>query len=653
MNYLKKTHVVLALLCAGLFFQPLHGQIGKLKGVAGKAKSKAVSKAKNDASGGAAATERLENHNKKLKDLNAAPDWGNEEYVKKYQYALGYLADEVARALGGGATDRVAGKKYEKNFTEYQATYQEKAPMTDQRVYPLEKDMEKEKVIQETFRKVVYPYSQLMKKEGQDKAMWGDADWVDAYGDFLAKMKAGIAAYRTADAANFGKVERYETAMTPLQKTYDDRKGLPAKRAEASTFMYERREHLRTMQKVQKGGFKDASALLTAVEGWDFPTAREKVAFLNEWGFTAMGDDLRPDDRRTFTMNWPGEIQAELAKQTDGALNNAKTEKYAYVQYQEALRFQKLIQAGGLLFPEDNSTSSKLAESKTLIPAKKKAYEAETFTSDFHKNNVGAIGFSATGAKGFSAKKSVTAGEKFVMTIFFDRPMALIYPEGNIYLEMSGHCDEEEDLRITLSGAELDKSYFDYVVFGDNSYADPVEDKLQEEILRELVRVKGSSKEVSFTTVHRSNIDKTQLFKGSVTFDGTNMAGIGKYDVKRVGLTDVRLADVRMPKALKTDAGVAAQMKKAFMTKYGKSDVVAVKRVVIINTDWTVRRNELTGLIISRFMDAAVAYERVDGTCRYEEARFTQSYQGGGKYGACFWDGVGDNEEMSCKNVNK
>lgn len=653
MKFLLKTHVVLALLCAGFFTQPLQGQIGKLKGLSGKAKDKAVKTAKNDVNSGGAATQRLENHNKKLKDLAAAPDWGNEEFVKKFQYALGYLSGEVAKAQAGGATDRAAAKKYEKNFNEYQAMYQENAPMTDQRVYPLEKDAEKKKVIQESFRSVVYPYSRLKKKEGEDKSKWGDAEWVDEYKDFLAKMKAGIASYRTADPANFGKVERYETAMGPLQTTYDERKELPAQRAAASKFMSDRNQHLRTMQKVQEGGFKDASALLEAVEGWDFAAQREKVAFLNEWGFTAMGDGLRPDDRRTFTMEWPGEVKAELNKQIDGALNNAKTEKYAYVQYQEALRFQNLIKAAGNLYPDDKTTSSKLAESETLIPAKKKAYETETFTSDYHKSHVGEIGFSATGAKGFTPKKKVSAGEKFVMTIFFDRPIALIYPDGKIWMKMTGHCDEEEDLRIELTGADVDKSYFDYVVFGDNSYADPVEDHLQEEILRELVRVKGGSKEVTITTTRRSNVDRTQIFKGSVTFDGTNMPGIGKYDAKRVGLTDIRLADVRMPKALKTDAALAGTMKKAFMAKYGNQDVTAVKRVVIINTDWTVRRNEFTGIILSRFIDAAVAYDRVDGTCRYEEVRFSQDSQGGGKYGPIYWDGVGDNEEISCKNVNK
>ncbi len=653
MKFSIKTSIVLALLFAGLFTLPLHGQIGKLKGVAGKAKDKAVSTAKNDASSGSAATERLESKNQKLKELAAAPDWSNKDYVGKFQYALGYMADEVAKALNGGATDKVAGKKYEKNFSEYQAMYQENAPMTDQKVYPLEPDSDKEKVIQESFRSVVYPYSRLKKKEAEDKSMWGDAEWVEEYGDFLTKMKAGIAAYRTADPANFGKVERYETAMGPLASTYDERKELPSQRVDASAFMYERRTHIRTMQEVQQGGFQNADALLQAVEGWDFATARKHVAFLNEWGFTAMGEDLRPDDRRTFTMEWPGQVKAELGKEIEGALNNAKTEKYAYVQYQEALRFQKLIKAGGLLYPDDKTTSAKLAESETLVPAKLKAYEAETFTTPYHKAHVGEIGFSATGAKGFTPKKKVVAGEKFVMTIFYDRPVALIYPDGKIWLNMTGASDEDEDLRIELTGADLDKSYFDYVVFGDNAYPDPVEDHMQEEILRELVRVKGASKEVTFSTTHRSNVDKTQIFKGSVTFDGTNMAGIGKYDLKRVGLTDVRLADVRMPKALKTDANLAAQMKKAFMAKYGGGDVTAVKRVVIINTDWTVRRNEFTGIILSRFIDAAVAYDRIDGTCRYEEARFTQDSQGGGKYGPMYWDGVGDNEELSCKNVNK
>jgi|GEM_PF-6127932 len=647
-----KAFVVLGLVCLGMNASPMQAQIGKLKGVAGKAKSKATSKAKstvkNDASGGAAATQRLESKKNNLKDLDNAPNWGDAEYVKKYQYALGHFSEEVAKAQNGGGTDRVAGKKYAPIFAEFETKYQSNVPLQDQKIYPLESDFEKRKEIKEVFRKAAYPFSRMKKKEGQDKAMWGDAEWVEEFGKSITEMKAGISTYRAADPSNSGKIERYEEALVPLEKLYNDRKTLPGKRAEASKFMQDRKEHYRVLLKAQKGEFSDGAAFLEAVKGWDFPGARKQVAFLNEWGFKVMGDDLRPDDLRTFTMNWPGEVKSSLEAQMDASYEMVNNHKYEFVQYQSALRFKDLVEGGGILYPEDKAATAKVEEVKTLIPAKKKAYEAATFTSDYHKNHTYEIGFSATGANGFSAKNKIAAGEKFVMTIFFDRPIALIFPEGSIAMYMKGHCDEKEDLRFKLAGADLDKSYFDFEVFG-KTYSNERLELMNEEILRELVRAKGSTKEVTFETAHMSNTDTRQICKGGITFDGTNMAGIGKYDVRRVAMTDKRLVNVRMPKAGMTNAQVALQMKNAFMGKYGDDDVVAVKKVVITGTDWTVRRNELTGIIVSRFVDATVSYERIDGTCRMEDVRFTQSAQGGGKYGPCYWDGVGDNDEISCK----
>lgn len=655
MNLITRTLVVLGLVCLGMNISPLQAQIGKLKGLSGKAKTKATSKVKskvkNDVNGGAAATERLESKSNILKNLNSAPNWEDGEFVKKYQYALGHMSEEVARAQSGGATDRAAAKKYVTNFTEYEDKYQTNVLLQDQKIYPLESDSEKRKSLKEDFRKAAYPFSRMKKKETQDKSKWGDAEWVEEFGKSLTEMKTGISTYRSADPANAGKIERYEEAMKPLEKLYNDRQALPGKRAEASKFLQDRKAHNRVLLKCQKAEFKDGSAFIEAVKGWDFPGSREQVAFLNEWGFTAMGEDLRPDDLRTFTMNWPGEVKSSLEAQMDASYKLVNTHKYAFVQYQSALRFKDLVEGGGLLYPDDKSATAKVEEVKTLIPAKTKAYEAATFTSDYHKDHTYEIGFSSTGAKGFSPKSKVTAGEKFVFTVFFDRPISLLYPEGRISIYMKGHCDDEEDLSILLSGAELDQSYFDYVVLGENPYADPKEDLMQEEILRELVRTKGSSKEVTFETVALSNVDYRKLCKGGVTFDGTNMAGIGKYDVRRVAMTDKRLVNVKMPKAGMSNAKLALQMKNSFLGKYGEDDVVSVKKVVITGTQWTVRRNELTGIIVSRFVDATVAYLRVDGTCRIEDVRFTQAAQGAGKYGPCYWDGVGSNDEISCKNA--
>lgn len=616
-----------------------------------KANSKAKSTVKNTTNDAAQHTQKLNKHNSKLKGLAASANWSDTEFVKDFQYTLGYYATDLARAQAdpGG---KPAFKKYEPNFMEFLTSYQDNYDLADQRIYPVTKDDEAKKELQSAFRKVVYPYSMLKKREAQEKAKWGDAEWVEEYQEYLSDLDAGISAYRAADAVNQGRVERYEEAKKPLQALYDERKEFPARRKEYSDYINSKERDAKNMKKIAEGGYGDDAKFLESAKNFDFAKNRENVAFLNEWDFSVMSYSMSTNWLKAFTTDWAGETKADLDKAIADAKAKSSSEKYAYSRYMQALRYQNLTEAGALLHPDDKGMAGNFSEAKTLAASKKKEYETETFLSDFHKKNPISMGISSTGAKGFTEKKSLTAGEKFVITLFYDRPIALLYPEGRLVIKMDGPWDEEEGLQFTLKGAELDKSYVDLTIMGSD-YADEDKQYVHEKVLRELVRAQGKKGEVKLHTSKLSNIDKRQTSKCSFEFDGTNSAGISKYDAKRIAMTDVRLADVRMPKAAKTDASLAASMKKAFMAHYGDQDVVEVTRVVITGSDWTVQRNEWTGIILSRTIDASVAYKRIDGQCRFEDAGFKQDSQGGGKWGPTYWNGVGDNDEIACKNVNK
>lgn len=628
-------------------------QLGNLAGKAkSKAKSKATSTAKSNTNDAANFTETLEKDKKRLKDLSGSSNWGDDEFIKNFKSGLSYYSNHISSAQksAGGKT---AAKRYLDDFAARQVEYQDNTELGDQTVYPLIENQEERKEFVSAFRKVTYEYRWLKKREAEDKAMWGDAEWVDEFKEHLDTYGSRISDYKSVDTENIGRIERFESVNGDMDKLYNDRKALPGKRKEVSEYMISKYKAYQQLVKIQEGGYKDDVAFAANVKEFDFAKNREGAAFLNEWGMKVLEESYGRDKLRTFTTDWAGEIKADLEKEMKAALEQANGHKYAFVQYNSAQRYANFGAAAALLYPEDANMTGAEAKGKSLADSKKAAYEKETFTSDYHKNNTYTIGFSSTGAKGFAPKNSFKAGEKFVVTLFFDRPLALIYEDGMVYLKLDGPWDEEEDLRLKLEGADLDKSYIDYVVYGDNSYADPEEDLFQEEFLRELVRVKGSSGEVTLKTSARSNVDRRKQLEGKFNFDGTDVAGIGKYDTKRIGLTDVRLADVRMPKAKMSNSSLAASMKTAFMNKYGDSDVVGVKRVVITSTDWAVQRNEWTGIIVSRVIDAWVAYERIDGTCRIENCGFKQDYQGNNKYGPTYWNGVGDNEEISCKNINK
>jgi hypothetical protein len=78
-----------------------------------------------------------------------------------------------------------------------------------------------------------------------------------------------------------------------------------------------------------------------------------------------------------------------------------------------------------------------------------------------------------------------------------------------------------------------------------------------------------------------------------------------------------------------------------------------VIRVVIVDPDWMIRRNEITGVILHRYIRATIAVKNSDGTCTvWQLVTFQQDYVGN-KYQKTRFDGVGDPYKIPCENVNK
>jgi hypothetical protein len=104
-----------------------------------------------------------------------------------------------------------------------------------------------------------------------------------------------------------------------------------------------------------------------------------------------------------------------------------------------------------------------------------------------------------------------------------------------------------------------------------------------------------------------------------------------------------------MPAAHHADAGLQAKMKTVYEAQWKDCKVQNLR----ITSDWAVVRNELTGIIVGRVIDTAVAFMYKDGTCRWETVGFRQDAQGGGVYGETYFNGTGDGEDIACPNVNK
>lgn len=110
-----------------------------------------------------------------------------------------------------------------------------------------------------------------------------------------------------------------------------------------------------------------------------------------------------------------------------------------------------------------------------------------------------------------------------------------------------------------------------------------------------------------------------------------------------------------MPKSARSDEKLEAEMITAFKASQTYKNRVKgdVLRVVIIDPDWMIRRNQLTGIILHRYIRAAIAVKNSDGTCTvWQNVTFQQDYVSD-KFQKTKFDGIGEPYKIPCENVNK
>lgn len=144
---------------------------------------------------------------------------------------------------------------------------------------------------------------------------------------------------------------------------------------------------------------------------------------------------------------------------------------------------------------------------------------------------------------------------------------------------------------------------------------------------------------------------------GTVTITGNDF---GMYKKKSDELNTLAqnagAENAVMPVAKKTDATLESHMIAAFKGsndwKTGFIDATDVLRISIYDADWFIRRNELTGAILHRYIRAAIAVKAKNGNCAYYPVTFQEDYVSG-KFQPLKYDGVGDKVMLDCGNVKK
>ncbi|MDP1802626.1 MAG: hypothetical protein Q8L81_14795 [Bacteroidota bacterium] len=155
-----------------------------------------------------------------------------------------------------------------------------------------------------------------------------------------------------------------------------------------------------------------------------------------------------------------------------------------------------------------------------------------------------------------------------------------------------------------------------------------------------------------------SNLSKT--FPESKVLSGAAQQAENAY--KKVGNKEVatknalkakedHLAKIKMDPATASDPALEAQIKKAMAnTTFGEGRTVL--KINLHNKDWNIKRNQITGIILSRSKNFSAVVKEKDGTCtliRYTS--YKQDYDGN-NYGNGYVY-MGQADKILCENVNK
>jgi len=150
-----------------------------------------------------------------------------------------------------------------------------------------------------------------------------------------------------------------------------------------------------------------------------------------------------------------------------------------------------------------------------------------------------------------------------------------------------------------------------------------------------------------------------EVAKGDFTIEGNNYAAYGTMMTAMISGADSGAADkARMPQAKmknkKTEADMIKAIKNSNDWKTGRikanKDII---RLVIIDSEWMVRRHNVTNAILHRYIRAAAAVKDSKGECWvYPQITFQEDYAGG-KYRPLKYDGAGDMFKIQCGNINK
>ena len=150
------------------------------------------------------------------------------------------------------------------------------------------------------------------------------------------------------------------------------------------------------------------------------------------------------------------------------------------------------------------------------------------------------------------------------------------------------------------------------------------------------------------------NCNYEVVAEGEITIEGSDFS---VYEQRAEEINNaaagIATAGATMPKAAMSDKALEAEMISALKASQTYKDRMqgTIVKFVIVDPEWYIRRHELTGAILHRYIRGAAAIKNSSGKCTvWPLITFQQDYVGN-KFQKSRFDGVGDPYPVPCENI--
>jgi hypothetical protein len=146
-----------------------------------------------------------------------------------------------------------------------------------------------------------------------------------------------------------------------------------------------------------------------------------------------------------------------------------------------------------------------------------------------------------------------------------------------------------------------------------------------------------------------------EVATGTITIEGNDFSLYAKKSEEiNIAAASAGAKSAIFPEAKMNNSETESRMISAFKNsndwKTGFIDATEVLKIVIIDNDWYVRRHEISGTILHRYIRAALAVNTKSGGCAYYTATFQEDFIGG-NFQPLKYDGASVKTDIQCENL--